>query len=290
MQYKGGLLGTVLLAATAFPLASLKATPSQDNLWCAGRDSPDADLRIAACMRLIQKTKLSTNRSIVYFNLGRGWLLKANLEQAAEFFSKSISENPRNTSSYLERAEIYERLKESEKANNDLYSILGGNPETAAIYYHHCSAYEALGEIEKATMACGKAREMSSDSNFTFMVDQRLGVIREGLKNSIAKQKLSREEVMGLWRRVRAAWKIPEESERETTGIVIRIRLSADGRFSALPQVLTVGSGSKFEAMRDSAIRAVVQAQPYDMLREEHYQAWKEIDLTFKPADWTGKK
>lgn len=64
-----------------------------------------------------------------------------------------------------------------------------------------------------------------------------------------------------------------------------RCGLSIDGRFSAPPQVLTVGTGPEFEAMRDSAVRAVVEAQPYDMLRTDHYQAWKEIDLTFVPAD-----
>jgi colicin import membrane protein len=38
-------------------------------------------------------------------------------------------------------------------------------------------------------------------------------------------------------------------------------------------------------ASRDSAVRAVLTGQPFDMLKPEHYDSWKEIELTFDPKD-----
>ena len=47
------------------------------------------------------------------------------------------------------------------------------------------------------------------------------------------------------------------------------------------PQVITSGNGPVFNAMRDSAVRAVLIGQPFTMLRPDHYDIWKEIDFTF---------
>jgi colicin import membrane protein len=43
-----------------------------------------------------------------------------------------------------------------------------------------------------------------------------------------------------------------------------------------------------FEATRDSAVRAVFQAQPYDMLSLTTYDQWKEIDINFDPREVFG--
>jgi len=32
-------------------------------------------------------------------------------------------------------------------------------------------------------------------------------------------------------------------------------------------------------------MRAVLRGQPYDMLRPEHYEQWKDIEVTFDPRD-----
>jgi colicin import membrane protein len=65
------------------------------------------------------------------------------------------------------------------------------------------------------------------------------------------------------------------------TQVTIRIRFRKDGTLAVGPQVITSGSGAQFNAMRDSAVRAVFVGQPYTMLRPEHYDQWKEIDFTF---------
>ena len=65
----------------------------------------------------------------------------------------------------------------------------------------------------------------------------------------------------------------------------IRIQIGRDGRLTAPPIVLSSGHGQIFVAARDSAVRAVFRAQPFDMLRPEHYDTWKDIEVTFDPRD-----
>ncbi len=38
-------------------------------------------------------------------------------------------------------------------------------------------------------------------------------------------------------------------------------------------------------AFAESARRAILQCQPYTMLRQETYDSWKDMELAFKPSD-----
>ena len=67
--------------------------------------------------------------------------------------------------------------------------------------------------------------------------------------------------------------------------ITVRIKLARDHRLIGRPEVLTNGDGPLFEAVRDSVVRAAVEAQPYDMLSLSAYNAWKEIDINFDPRE-----
>jgi colicin import membrane protein len=90
---------------------------------------------------------------------------------------------------------------------------------------------------------------------------------------------LSQNELDALRARLRQNWSVPPLAEK----VVIRmvIRLTPDGRLSSPPQVLTRGSGAAFDAFRDSAVRAVMVSQPFNMLRKESYETWREIDIDF---------
>jgi colicin import membrane protein len=90
---------------------------------------------------------------------------------------------------------------------------------------------------------------------------------------------LSQSELDALRARLRQNWSVPPLAEK----VVIRmvIRLTPDGRLAAPPQVMTRGSGPAFDAFRDSAVRAVMVSQPFNMLRKETYEVWREIDIDF---------
>lgn len=94
--------------------------------------------------------------------------------------------------------------------------------------------------------------------------------------------KLSQSEIDALRARLMALWNPPVGmQDAEQSQVTIRIRFRKDGTLATGPQVITSGSGAQFNAMRDSAVRAVFVGQPYTMLRPDHYDLWKEIDFTF---------
>ena len=97
---------------------------------------------------------------------------------------------------------------------------------------------------------------------------------------------LSQSEIDALRARLMGLWNPPVGIQNPQDYVIrIRVRLGRDGRLSAPPMVLTSGSGMLFGSARDSAVRAVFQGQPFDMLRPEHYETWKDIEVTFDPRD-----
>jgi len=94
--------------------------------------------------------------------------------------------------------------------------------------------------------------------------------------------RLSQSEIDALRAKLMALWNPPVGiQDADQSQVTIRIKFKRDGTLAMGPIVITSGSGAQFNAMRDSAVRAVFVGQPYTMLRPEHYDQWKEIDFTF---------
>lgn len=108
-----------------------------------------------------------------------------------------------------------------------------------------------------------------------------------GLGTSTGNDKrLSASELEALRARLMALWNPPVGIQNPQDFIIrVRIQLRPDGRLSGPPAVLSSGSGQLFMSARDSAIRAVFRAQPFDMLKRETYDTWKDIEVTFDPRD-----
>jgi hypothetical protein len=104
-----------------------------------------------------------------------------------------------------------------------------------------------------------------------------------GLPNWRSSQ-LSMNELDALRARLAQLWNPPAGAQDPRELVVeVRIRLKPDGTLAASPEVLSGGRTPLFLAARDSAVRAVYRGQPYDMLRPEHYEQWKDIEITFDP-------
>jgi TolA protein len=101
---------------------------------------------------------------------------------------------------------------------------------------------------------------------------------------------LSQSELDALRAKLISLWNPPAavSAHPDQYVVTIRIRLARDHRLVGQPEVLTNGDGPLFEATRDSAVRAVFQAQPYDMLSLTTYDQWKEIDINFDPREVFG--
>ena len=102
--------------------------------------------------------------------------------------------------------------------------------------------------------------------------------------------RLSQSELDALRAKLISLWNPPPaiSTNPDQYVVTIRIRLTRDHRLLGQPEVLNSGSGPLFEATRDSAVRAVIQAQPYDMLSATTYDMWKEMDINFDPREVFG--
>jgi colicin import membrane protein len=106
-----------------------------------------------------------------------------------------------------------------------------------------------------------------------------------GTPTSRASQ-LSLSELDALRQRLAQLWSIPAgANDPQELVVQVRIKLKPDGTLAGPPMVLTSGRSPLFVAARDSAIRALFRGQPYDMLRPENYELWKDVEITFDPRD-----
>jgi len=111
---------------------------------------------------------------------------------------------------------------------------------------------------------------------------------RMGASSGTAIQ-LSQSELDALRARLAQLWNVPAGVERPEELIVeINFKLRPDRTLAGPPLVLTRGSSPRFNAARDAAIRAIFQGQPFNMLRNETYEQWKDIIVVFDPKTMFG--
>jgi colicin import membrane protein len=95
---------------------------------------------------------------------------------------------------------------------------------------------------------------------------------------------MSLSELDALRQRLGQLWNIPAGAkDPEELTVQVRVRLKPDGTLAAPPMVLSSGNSPLFVAARESAIRALYRGQPFNMLRPETYELWKDIEITFDP-------
>jgi colicin import membrane protein len=95
---------------------------------------------------------------------------------------------------------------------------------------------------------------------------------------------LSQSELDAMRARLASLWNVqPGVEHPEELYVTVRIRLNPDRRLAAPPQVVSSGSSARYQAAAEAAVRAVLQGQPYTMLRDETYEQWKYMDIDFDP-------
>jgi hypothetical protein len=95
---------------------------------------------------------------------------------------------------------------------------------------------------------------------------------------------LSQSELDAMRARLTQLWNVQAGTEHpEELVVEVRIRLTKDRRLAAAPEVVSRGTSPRYQAAAEAAIRAVLQGQPYNMLRDETYAQWQDIIVTFDP-------
>lgn len=109
-----------------------------------------------------------------------------------------------------------------------------------------------------------------------------------GFSNGPAAQ-LSQSEIDALRRRLGECWHPPVgAADGARLKVVLRVQFKPDGSVAASPQLVAATASPHGPAMAESATRAILSCQPFTMLRREHYDQWKDIEITFDPRDMFG--
>jgi colicin import membrane protein len=95
---------------------------------------------------------------------------------------------------------------------------------------------------------------------------------------------LSQSELDAMRARLASLWNVqPGIEHPEELFVTVRIHLGPDRRLTSPPQVVSTGSSPRYKAAAEAAVRAVLQGQPYNMLRDETFEQWKFMDIDFDP-------
>jgi len=106
-----------------------------------------------------------------------------------------------------------------------------------------------------------------------------------GRANATA-SKLSQSEIEAFRRRITDCWSPPVglDSAQELV-VVFRVLFNPDGSVKRGPDVISGKASASGPVFAESARRAILQCQPYTMLRRQTYDSWKDMEVAFKPSD-----
>jgi colicin import membrane protein len=104
-----------------------------------------------------------------------------------------------------------------------------------------------------------------------------------------AAAQLSQSEIDALRSRISNCWSPPPGINATTKiYVVLRVLFKQDASMSREP-VLVEGTASPLgPALAESAKRALLLCQPFTMLKPEHYEQWKDLELKFDPQELLG--
>jgi colicin import membrane protein len=104
-----------------------------------------------------------------------------------------------------------------------------------------------------------------------------------------AAAQLSQSEIDALRARIQSCWSPPAGVNAATKiYVVLRVLFKPDASMSREP-VLVEGTASALgPALAESAKRALLMCQPFTMLKPEHYDQWKDLELKFDPQELLG--
>jgi colicin import membrane protein len=97
---------------------------------------------------------------------------------------------------------------------------------------------------------------------------------------------LTQTEIDAFREKLKSCWSPPAGAPKaDKITVPITIRLRPDRTLAAAPEVEMSARDAYTQAMIDSAVRAIIECQPYTMFSPARYETWKEIPLDFDPAE-----
>jgi colicin import membrane protein len=100
---------------------------------------------------------------------------------------------------------------------------------------------------------------------------------------------LSQSEIDAFKSRISQCWNPPAGVDGSTrVYVVLRVQFRNNGTVGAEPVVVEGSASALGPALAESGKRALLSCQPFTMLKPEHYDQWKDIELKFDPHELLG--
>jgi colicin import membrane protein len=100
---------------------------------------------------------------------------------------------------------------------------------------------------------------------------------------------LSQSEIDALRARISSCWSPPPGIDvNSRLYVVLRVLFKNDGSMVQAPTLVEGSASPLGPALAESAKRALLLCQPFTMLKPEHYDQWKDLELKFDPHELLG--
>src|SRR6516164_8904816 len=100
---------------------------------------------------------------------------------------------------------------------------------------------------------------------------------------------LSQSEIDALRARISSCWSPPPGIDANSKlYVVLRVLFKSDGSMLQAPTVVEGTASALGPALAESAKRALLLCQPFTMLRPDHCDQWKDLELKFDPHELLG--
>jgi colicin import membrane protein len=100
---------------------------------------------------------------------------------------------------------------------------------------------------------------------------------------------LSQSEIDAMRKRLGECWNLPAgAADGGRIKLTLRVLFKPDATVASPPQLVAASASPFGPAMAESAKRAILTCQPFTMLRPEHYQVWRDMEITFDPYEMFG--
>jgi hypothetical protein len=110
-----------------------------------------------------------------------------------------------------------------------------------------------------------------------------------GAASGPAAAQLSQSEIDALRARISSCWSPPPGIDANSKlYVVLRVLFKQDGTMSQEPVLVEGTASSLGPALAESAKRALLLCQPFTMLKLDHYDQWKDLELKFDPQELLG--
>jgi colicin import membrane protein len=110
-----------------------------------------------------------------------------------------------------------------------------------------------------------------------------------GAANGALGAQLSQSEIDALRARISSCWSPPPGIDATSKlYVVLRVLFKQDGSMSQEPVLVEATASALGPALAESAKRALLLCQPFTMLKPEHYDQWKDLELKFDPQELLG--